>query len=375
MAPRSRGRMEPSYVVGICCLVLLEPGRVWSGEPSTGGPGDSGNSSQAPPPETTVPAPTGAAPPGGDRCRGYYDVMGQWDPPFNCNAGIYQYCCGTCGYRFCCQFKPGRLDQSGCSNYDTPNWVNTGQPPARVDETPEDPTRDKTNMIVYIICGVVAIMVLVGIFTKLGLEKAQGPQTEMTVSRTLTDLLKQPGHSPSENMDSLMGGVQVPLSEGLARGPSRNSTDKPPLNNAVAIAPSLGRPHSHGKRLPLASSLALSAPDYTSYTTLKFGESTTEDFYRRFGGLEPPPASTLTFPAEAPVLAEGCPLPKAKGPKVPGGLAFPGGWEGGPHRGPRRPGLATLRPEGPPEAFGPSASLYGQHSRHLATNSKTEVTV
>lgn len=47
--------------------------------------------------------------------------------------------------------------------------------------------------------------------------------------------------------------------------------DKPPLNNTVAIAPSLGRPHSHGKRLPLASSLALSAPDYTSYTTLKVG--------------------------------------------------------------------------------------------------------
>lgn len=175
--------MEPSYVVGICCLVLLEPGRVWSGEPSTGGPGESGNGSQAPAAETAAPAPTGAAPPGGDRCRGYYDVMGQWDPPFNCNAGIYQYCCGTCGYRFCCQFKPGRLDQSGCSNYDTPNWVNTGQPPTRVDETPEDPTRDRTNMIVYIICGVVAIMVLVGIFTKLGLEKAQGPQTEMTVSR------------------------------------------------------------------------------------------------------------------------------------------------------------------------------------------------
>ncbi|NXO24168.1 SHSA8 protein, partial [Cisticola juncidis] len=149
-------------------------------------------------------------------------------------------------------------------------------------------------------------MVLVGIFTKLGLEKAQGPQTEMTVSRTLTDLLKQPGHSPSENMDSLMGGVQVLLDEGLAREPPRNSTDKLPLNNTVAIAPSLGRPHSHSKRLPLASSLALSAPDYTSYTTLKVGGEcrvggmvaggmhlATEDFYRRFGGLEPPPASTL----------------------------------------------------------------------------------
>uniref|UniRef100_A0A672TTA1 Shisa N-terminal domain-containing protein n=1 Tax=Strigops habroptila TaxID=2489341 RepID=A0A672TTA1_STRHB len=226
MAPRSRGRMEPSYVVGICCLVLLEPGRVWSGESSTGAPGESGNGSQAPAADTTAPAPTGAAPPGGDRCRGYYDVMGQWDPPFNCNAGIYQYCCGTCGYRFCCQFKPGRLDQSGCSNYDTPNWVNTGQPPTRVDETPEDPTRDKTNMIVYIICGVVAIMVLVGIFTKLGLEKAQGPQTEMTVSRTLTDLLKQPGHGPSEHVDGLMGGVQVPLGEGLACGSPRNGTGK-----------------------------------------------------------------------------------------------------------------------------------------------------
>lgn len=177
MAPRSRGRMERSYVVGICCLVLLE--RSWGAEPGTG---DGGNSSRAPAVEDTAPAPTEPTP-GGDRCRGYYDVMGQWDPPFNCNAGIYQYCCGTCGYRFCCQFKARRLDQSGCSNYDTPNWVNTGQPPARVDESPEGPTRDKTNMIVYIICGVVAIMVLVGIFTKLGLEKAQGPQTEMTVSR------------------------------------------------------------------------------------------------------------------------------------------------------------------------------------------------
>ncbi|KAM6425777.1 protein shisa-8 [Rhynochetos jubatus] len=375
MAPRNRGGMEPSYVVGICCLVLLEPGRVWSGEPSTAGPGENGNVSQAPAAETAAPAPTGAAPAGGDRCRGYYDVMGQWDPPFNCNAGIYQYCCGTCGYRFCCQFKPGRLDQSGCSNYDTPNWVNTGQPPARVDETPEDPTRDKTNMIVYIICGVVAIMVLVGIFTKLGLEKAQGPQTEMTVSRTLTDLLKQPGHGPSEHIDGLMG-VQVPLGEGLARGPPRNSTDKPPLNNAVAIAPSLGRPHGQGKRLPLAGSLTLPAPAYTAYATLKAGESASEDFYRRFGGPEASPAGTLPFPpTEAPVLPEGCPTAKAKGPKQPGGPAFPGGWEGPSSRGPRRPGMAALRSEGLPEAFGPTTPLYSQPPRHLATNSKTEVTV
>ena len=41
-----------------------------------------------------------------------------------------------------------------------------------------DSTKDKTNLIVYIICGVVAIMALVGIFTKLGLEKAHRPQRE-----------------------------------------------------------------------------------------------------------------------------------------------------------------------------------------------------
>ncbi|XP_009473579.1 PREDICTED: putative protein shisa-8 [Nipponia nippon] len=219
-------------------------------------------------------------------------------------------------------------------------------PPTRVDETPEDPTRDKTNMIVYIICGVVAIMVLVGIFTKLGLEKAQGPQTEMTVSRTLTDLLKQPGHGPSEHMDGLMGGVQVPLGEGLARGPPRNGTGggrcprlkKPPWTTAVVVPPPRGRPQGHGKRLPLASSLALPSPAYAAYATLKAGA-------------------------------------KAKGPKLAGGPAFPGGWDGGPPRGPRRPGLATLRPEAPPEAFGPATPLYGQPPRHLATNSKTEVTV
>ena len=89
-----------------------------------------------------------------------------------------------------------------------------------------------------------------------------------------------------------------------------------------------------------------------------------------------PPTSTLPFlPTEGPLLPESCPTAKAKGSKLPGGPAFPGGWEGGPPRGPRRPGLATLCPEGPPEAFGPSAPLYGQPPRHLATNSKTEVTV
>ncbi|KAI9526409.1 hypothetical protein NQZ68_039829 [Dissostichus eleginoides] len=120
----------------------------------------------------------------GGRCWGYYDVMGQWDPPFNCNVGVYLSCCGSCFYRFCCQFKIHSLDQTACSNYDTPVWANTGKPSEPVTEVREEPDRDQTHMIVYIICGVVAIMVLVGIFTKLGLEKSQGGQTDMTNSST-----------------------------------------------------------------------------------------------------------------------------------------------------------------------------------------------
>ncbi|KPP64299.1 hypothetical protein Z043_117370 [Scleropages formosus] len=140
------------------------------------------------PPDVTLSTPTGeleeeTVPPTGSRCRGYYDVMGQWDPPFNCNAGIYLYCCGTCFYRFCCQFKQHRLDQTSCSNYDTPIWANTGRPVASVTEFQDQHERDRTHMIVYIICGVVAVMVLVGIFTKLGLEKSRGGQNDMNSSR------------------------------------------------------------------------------------------------------------------------------------------------------------------------------------------------
>ncbi|RXM37165.1 Protein shisa-9 [Acipenser ruthenus] len=99
-------------------------------------------------------------PPSADMCRGYFDVMGQWDHPFNCSAGTYLYCCGTCGFRFCCQLRQSRLDQSTCTNYDTPVWLMTGRPPSKKDDPTHDPTKDKTNLIVYIICGVVAIMVL-----------------------------------------------------------------------------------------------------------------------------------------------------------------------------------------------------------------------
>ncbi|MEQ2276874.1 Protein shisa-9A [Xenotaenia resolanae] len=130
-----------------------------------------------------------------DKCRGYYDVMGQWDPPFICKTGNYLYCCGTCGFRFCCSFKHSRLDQSTCKNYDTPVWMKTGQTPYKNIDKMHDSTKAKTNLIVYIICGVVAIMALVGIFTKLGLEKAHRPQRE-NMSRAVASVLQ--GGCPGE---------------------------------------------------------------------------------------------------------------------------------------------------------------------------------
>ncbi|KAK0152195.1 Protein shisa-9 [Merluccius polli] len=189
-----------SFLLSVSMAVLLGLTLLggWNSQPSSGlasaqapGSGANGNQTGAPSaagdaalakPTVGATAEDHSVPSIGSRCWGYFDVMGQWDPPFNCNAGIYMFCCGSCFYRFCCQFKVHSLDQTSCSNYDTPVWANTGKPAAPVTEVQEEPDRDRTHMIVYIICGVVAIMVLVGIFTKLGLEKSQGGQTDMTNS-------------------------------------------------------------------------------------------------------------------------------------------------------------------------------------------------
>ncbi|XP_076856537.1 protein shisa-8 [Brachyhypopomus gauderio] len=162
----------------------------------------------------------------GTRCQGYYDVMGQWDPPFNCNAGIFLYCCGTCFYRFCCQFHQHRLDQTSCSNYDTPIWANTGKPVEPITELQPEHEHDRSHLIVYMICGVVAVMVLVGIFTKLGLERKRGGQNDLGNSRNLQELLKQ-------------SGVEVNPRDGACSPPR------------VGSSVSSGVPHSHSEQYRL----------------------------------------------------------------------------------------------------------------------------
>ncbi|XP_063164804.1 protein shisa-8 [Candoia aspera] len=387
-------------IFGFYCLVLMDPGQVWTGtlnpqkRESEMQVEVKGNTTLGPILEDTIVAPTESIL-GGDRCLGYYDVMGQWDPPFNCNSGIYKFCCGTCGYRFCCQFTSGRLDQSGCSNYETPEWVNTGQPPPRVDETPQNPTRDKTNMIVYIICGVVAIMVLVGIFTKLGLEKSQSPQAEITMSRTLTDLLKQPGHSSSDHLpDGHISSVQVQIGDSLSRGSPTSSKDQKHLNNAVvnsSTVSQIGLSHSHNNQLQMTSVLPNQASDYAKYATLKAVESAPEEFYKRFPMMEMPSTGTLSFsplmlhqndfppfPDGSALIGLGTPGQKTKVMKPNAGSpVFKGGWD---HSHPefRRQAYATRRQfsiEKLPEVFSQTPTHYAQQQRLFSTNSKTEVTV
>ncbi|XP_044088782.1 protein shisa-9 isoform X3 [Neovison vison] len=174
--------------------------------------------------------------------------MGQWDPPFNCSSGDFIFCCGTCGFRFCCTFKKRRLNQSTCTNYDTPLWLNTGKPPARKDDPLHDPTKDKTNLIVYIICGVVAVMVLVGIFTKLGLEKAHRPQREH-MSRALADVMRPQGHCNPDHMErDLNIVVHVQHYENMDTRTPINNLHTTQMNNAVPTSPLLqqmGHPHSY----------------------------------------------------------------------------------------------------------------------------------
>ncbi|XP_043823750.1 protein shisa-8 [Dromiciops gliroides] len=419
---------------GLLLLLLLASGGTRGRAPLEAGAQDKGETkagargSPSPRPKQALEAPS--EPPGasGDRCLGYYDVMGQWDPPFNCSTGPYHYCCGTCGYRFCCRDAPRRLDQSRCSNYGTPSWLQTGSPRS-AGGSPDgstggggggggggpgapSPTRDRAHVAVYSVCGVVALLALGAILTRLGLDKAHSPRAERAVARTLTDLLKQPGQSPSAPLPPPLGSsVQVQMGDSLSRGSPRNSTDKKHLNNAPLGTPvltSMGLGPPHGSRLHLGNSMTLQ-PDYTKYATLKAAENAPGEFYKRFPSVDVPVPSTVSLPPrgprhhkDLPLLLDGCPWatpgPRAKGlrsgtrPSASGPSLGPPtcqGWATSrmpprtPHGSRAQPSPAPRRPPGhvPKRQF--SVEQLGEafsHQppggpRHLTTNSKAEVTV
>lgn len=225
-------------------------------------------------------------PPTPDFCRGYFDVMGQWDPPFNCSSGEFIFCCGTCGFRFCCKFKKTRLDQSTCTNYETPLWMNTGKPPSRIDDPLHDPTRDKTNLIVYIICGVVAVMVLVGIFTKLGLEKAHRPQREH-MSRALADVMRPQGPCTTDHMErDLNIVVHVQHYENMETRPP-NNLHPSQMNNVMPtspLLPQMAHQHSYPSLGQITNPYEQQPPgkELNKYASLKaVADKVNDDFYTK----------------------------------------------------------------------------------------------
>ncbi|XP_026214256.1 protein shisa-9B [Anabas testudineus] len=207
-----------------------------------------------------------------DKCRGYYDVMGQWDPPFVCRTGNYLYCCGTCGFRFCCAFKSSRLDQTTCKNYDTPPWMMTGRPPPKVDVA-LDAAKDKTNLIVYVICGVVAIMALIGIFTKLGLEKTHRPNRD-NMSRALAHVIRHPA---SEHMDDI--GLGQPY-ENIQTRVTVNSLHGNQMNNVVQTSTLITQPYLAVGQITSPYEQQNPVKDLNKYATLKaVAEKANDSFY------------------------------------------------------------------------------------------------
>lgn len=118
-----------------------------------------------------------------DTCKGYYDVSGQFDNAFACNNTDHRFCCGSCFLRFCCADRGKRLEQNSCNNYITPDWIKTQPPsPAPTGDT-YDPELDQTNTTVYITCGVIALIIAIGISAKVAYDKATKPPQEMNVHR------------------------------------------------------------------------------------------------------------------------------------------------------------------------------------------------
>lgn len=136
-----------------------------------------------------------------DTCLGYYDVSGQYDKEFACNNTDHRFCCGSCFLRFCCADRGKRLEQRTCTNYNTPDWIKTQPPsPAPTGDT-YDPELDRTNTTVYISCGVIALIIAIGISAKVAYDKATKPPQEMNVHRALADIMRQQGISQYDHED------------------------------------------------------------------------------------------------------------------------------------------------------------------------------
>uniref|UniRef100_A0A3P8QLY2 Shisa N-terminal domain-containing protein n=1 Tax=Astatotilapia calliptera TaxID=8154 RepID=A0A3P8QLY2_ASTCA len=224
-----------------------------------------------------------------DTCKGYYDVSGQFDNAFACNNTDHRFCCGSCFLRFCCADRGKRLEQNSCNNYITPDWIKTQPPsPAPTGDT-YDPALDQTNTTVYITCGVIALIIAIGISAKVAYDKATKPPQEMNVHRALADILRQQGPVPisqyeHENIAALDGS---PKDETPVRTLKNHYTPvhAKRMNNILTSATeaydlSLSRSFQNLSHLPPSYELALKS-DLSKYFPQIYGGS-----YRGAGHFE-----------------------------------------------------------------------------------------
>ncbi|MBN3277823.1 SHSA7 protein, partial [Polyodon spathula] len=207
------------------------------------------------PPPRTAPAPRR----GGDVCRGYYDVMGQYDQTFNCSTNTFLYCCGTCHYRFCCEHRSDRLDQGACNNYDSPEWAHTPPPtpapPGGHRPGPDFNVHDfkgQSNSTLYIIGGVILATLAVAIGAKLAFHKAsRNPRDrDINVPRALVDILRHQSASvqQGERNNSTVLGSNTDI-----------GSSRPPKNLYTPVLPSKDNRMRMCVCVPVCACVCLSA--------------------------------------------------------------------------------------------------------------------
>ncbi|KAM6967700.1 uncharacterized protein shisa7a isoform 1-T2 [Aplochiton taeniatus] len=165
-----------------------------------------------------------------DFCRGYYDVMGQFDTAFNCSKDNFIYCCGTCHYRFCCPDRTRRLEQHLCKNYDSPDWAKTpapdlGGPDNEGGTDPDfDPLKMQSHNTGFVIGGVVVFMVVVAVGIKVVFNKVQqeAHNRELNMPRALVDMLRH--QSSPVQQDERNNSVALGVGDG------QGTLGRPPKN-------------------------------------------------------------------------------------------------------------------------------------------------
>ncbi|KAM6175470.1 protein shisa-6 isoform 4-T4 [Erethizon dorsatum] len=267
-----------------------------------------------------------------ETCWGYYDVSGQYDKEFECNNSEsgYLYCCGTCYYRFCCKKRHEKLDQRQCTNYQSPVWVQT--PSTKVvspgPENKYDPEKDKTNFTVYITCGVIAFVIVAGVFAKVSYDKAHRPPREMNIHRALADILRQQGPIPIAHCErETISAIDTsPKDSTPVRSSSKNhytpvrtakqTPEKPRMNNILTSATepydlSFSRSFQNLAHLPPSYESAVKT-NPSKYSSLKrLTDKEADEYYMRRRHL-PDLAARGTLPLNVIQMSQQKPLPRER---------------------------------------------------------------